>query len=64
MSSLTPQRKVAVGFAAGAIVTVLAGIGRRYGFELTADETSALVVIITFVASYMVPNAQQQEFAE
>jgi hypothetical protein len=46
-----PERKVTVGMLAGSIVTLFASF-----YELTAEQTGALVVLVTFALSYIVPN--------
>jgi hypothetical protein len=57
--SLKPQRKVAVGAASGAAVTVLAwGVGLA-GVEVPVEVAGSLIVLVSFIASYFIPNAQE-----
>lgn len=46
-----PDRKITAGMLAGAVVTLFAST-----YELNAEQTGALVVLVTFALSYLVPN--------
>lgn len=54
-TSPLPTAKVAFGTLAGAAVTLGIPIARKYGIELSVEQASAIVVIVTAVVSYFVP---------
>lgn len=65
MASLAPQRKVMVGGLVSAVVAVLAWASKAYaGVEIPSEIAVALNGVLSFGASYMVPNAQPPEFYE
>jgi len=53
---MRPNTKPTVGALAGAIVVVLVWILGMFSIAVAADAAAGLVVIVTFVASYLVPE--------
>jgi hypothetical protein len=48
--------KVTAGVVAGAVVSLLIAEANRRGYTIAPDEASALTVLLTFGAGYMVPS--------
>jgi len=59
MASAVPNRKVAVGGIAGAVMTIAAWASKAYAnVEIPAEVALAGSTIIVFALQYMVPNAE------
>jgi hypothetical protein len=57
MAIEAPNRKVNVGLAAGAIMTILAWISKAFGGpEITAEVALSGSTLIVFVLQYLVPE--------
>lgn len=59
--NLIPTRKVGGAVLVGALTTIVIGIAKRSGLELSADEASALTTLLMGLAGYFVPNATPQD---
>lgn len=57
MSTKTPSPKVVAGGAAGAAVTIIVWGAGLLGVEVPAEVAAAAVVLVTFAAGYIVPDA-------
>jgi hypothetical protein len=58
-SSAMPNRKVVVGVAAGAAMTIVAWASKAFAeVEIPAEVALAGSTIIVFVIQYLVPNAE------
>ncbi|WP_018687034.1 hypothetical protein [Actinokineospora enzanensis] len=55
-TSNAPTRKVGAGAAVGAITVVLVWIAGSLGVEIPADVAAAVTVLLSFAASYLVPE--------
>lgn len=55
-----PTRKVGAGMLAGAVTTILIGVAKRSGYDISPDEASALTTLLIGLASYFTPNATPQ----
>ena len=55
-SAAMPDRKVAAGGVAGAAATAIVGIARSFGLEIDVETAMSIVVVITFLVSYFVPE--------
>lgn len=53
-----PNRKVSVGVAAGAVMTIAVFIFKRYGVEITGEVAAAGTMLLTFLSSYFVTEPQ------
>lgn len=53
---MIPTRKVSVGAVAGAVSILLVLILRRFGIELTVEESQAVTLVLSFVAGYAMPE--------
>ena len=61
MSTLTPHRKISVGALAGGLSIILVWLIKAYGHQdMPAEVASGLTTVLTFVTSYIVPEADQQ----
>lgn len=59
MSSMTVDRKVTVGLASGAVMTILAWASKQYaGVEVPADVALAGATVINFLLQWFVPNKE------
>lgn len=59
MDSNIPHRKVVVGAAAGAAMTILAWASKAFaGIEVPAEVALAGSTVIVFLVQYLVPNAE------
>lgn len=56
MSKNTPDRKVAVGGAAGAITIIVVWAVGLAGLDVPAEVASAFTVLVTFATSYFTPS--------
>ncbi len=56
--SYKPQRKVAVGGAVGGAVTIGMWVAGLFGLEIPAEVAGSLITVASFVAAYLVPNAE------
>lgn len=54
--SKVPDRKVTAGGVAGAAATAIVGIARSLGLEIDVETAMSIVVVVTFLVSYFVPN--------
>lgn len=62
MSTMTVDRKVTVGLASGALMTILAWASKQYaGVEIPADVALAGATVINFVLQWAVPNKVVQD---
>lgn len=58
-SNTNPNRKVVVGAAAGAAMTIIAWCSKAYaGVEIPAEVALAGSTIMVFMLQYFVPNAE------
>ncbi len=55
VAAVAPTRKVTAAGLAGALMVGVAYVLRRYGVELSAEEASALTVVLTVLAGYLTP---------
>ena len=53
-----PRRENVFGALGSAVVILAAGVLRRYGVELTPEETAAATTIAYFVVSHFTPQAK------
>lgn len=54
-----PSRKVNIGLAAGATMTILAWLSKAFGGpEIPAEVALSGSTLIIFILQYMVPNAE------
>lgn len=61
-SNNVPNRKVAVGGIAGAIMIVVAWVSKAYaGVEIPAEVALSFSTIIVFILQYFVPNKADPE---
>lgn len=56
MTTNTPDRKVAVGGAAGAATIIIVWAVGLAGLDVPAEVASAFTVLVTFAASYFTPR--------
>lgn len=56
---MKPQRKVLAGGLTGAITSLVVWILQANGIEVPAEQAVSILTIITFVVSYLVPNAPE-----
>lgn len=62
MASAVPSRKVGLGAAAGALtILVVYGIKLWRGIDVPAEVAQGFTILVTFVTSYLVPNAAVEE---
>lgn len=55
--SVKPTRKVTATAIAGAVTTLIISlITRRFGIELSIEESNAILLIVSFWAGYLTPN--------
>ncbi|WP_157001417.1 hypothetical protein [Agromyces laixinhei] len=60
-NSNTPDRKVAVGGAAGAVTILVVWLVSFAGVEVPAEVASAFTVLVTFAAAYFTPRKGEHE---
>lgn len=57
-----PTTKVTAGLLAGAVVTLIVWlVGLSTSVEVPAEPAAAMVVIVSFVLSYLVPESSSAE---
>jgi hypothetical protein len=62
MSSLAPARKVWVGAAVGALVTIIVWLIETIGkITIPAGVVVAFNTVITFIVSYLIPPAEDDQ---
>lgn len=62
MSAMTVDRKVTVGLASGALMTILAWMSKQYaGVEIPAEVALAGATVINFCLQWVVPNKEIQD---
>ena len=62
--SAAPSRKVTVGALVSAVVVILTWASKAYGHvEVPPEIAVAANGVLSFLASYLVPNAQPSEFS-
>ena len=54
---MNPTRKVAAGGLGGAVVMLICGLLDGFGIKIDGAAASAATIIVTFLISYYVPNA-------
>jgi hypothetical protein len=60
MAIQVPNRKVAAGGLAGALTVVVISLTRNaLGYDMNAEEASAVTTIVSFLVSYFVPNPSE-----
>jgi hypothetical protein len=61
MAIQAPDRKVNIGLAAGAIMTIVAWVSKAFGgVEIPAEVALAGATFIVFTLQYLVPNQETQ----
>ena len=57
----TPHRKVSAGALAGGLSIILVWLIKTYGHQdMPAEVASGVTTVITFITSYLVPEANQE----
>jgi len=57
MNASTPQRKVVAGGATGALSSIVVWLLQQQGIDVPPEIAVAITTLLSFVVSYLVPNA-------
>lgn len=61
---MVPSRKVGAGAAAAAVSILVVMVLRRYGITLSVEESQAVTAVLSFLASYVMPDAAPADAGE